>query len=108
MPFIFFYLVKVDELKRAYLSARSEGTDVRALCVINPGNPTGNTLSEWNVREVIQFCRDHRLVLIADEVYQTNVYHLEKPFVSFKKVLKRYAGGSLWGGRMVEYVSIIA
>jgi alanine transaminase len=83
--------LSVKELERSLAEARKQGTDVRALCVINPGNPTGNCLDESNIRDIIQFCVDKRLVLLADEVYQTNTYRSEqKPFHSFKRVVKRY------------------
>jgi len=36
---------------------------------------------------VVRFCAEHDLVLIADEVYQENVYDDALPFHSFKKVL---------------------
>ena len=29
--------------------AKAEGTDVKAICVINPGNPTGAVLDEANI-----------------------------------------------------------
>ena len=47
------------------------GKEVRALCVINPGNPTGNALNVDNQKEIVQFCKDE-VLLIADEVYQEN------------------------------------
>lgn len=69
--------------------ARAKDVDVRALVIINPGNPTGQCLSEENMREIIDFCQKERLVLLADEVYQTNVYKpRDRPFHSFKKVLR--------------------
>lgn len=68
--------------------ARKQGTNVRCLCVINPGNPTGQVLSESAIVEVIKFAHAERLVLLVDEVYQTNAYYpKEHPFVSFRKVL---------------------
>jgi aspartate/methionine/tyrosine aminotransferase len=69
--------------------ARKLGIDVRALSVINPGNPTGSVLSEENLKDVIKLCKVQSLVLLADEVYQANVYYPEtKPFISARKVLK--------------------
>jgi aspartate/methionine/tyrosine aminotransferase len=65
--------------------ARNNGINVKGIVVINPGNPTGAVLSEESIRAVIQFAREHHLVIIADEVYQENVYGGE--FVSFAKVL---------------------
>jgi aspartate/methionine/tyrosine aminotransferase len=74
------------ELLEASLNkARNNGINVKGIVVINPGNPTGAVLSEESIRAVIQFAREHHLVIIADEVYQENVYGGE--FVSFAKVL---------------------
>ena len=67
-------------------SAREKGLKVRALCIINPGNPTGQCLSLDEMKNVIEFCHREGLVLLADEVYQTNAYSRE--FNSFKKVLR--------------------
>ena len=40
------------------------------------------------MRELIHFCREERLIILADEVYQDNIYEPEqKPFASVKKVL---------------------
>lgn len=68
--------------------ARHDGTVVKAMVVINPGNPTGNCLSRENMQDIIKLCYEERLVLMADEVYQSNVYKEAQPFLSFKKVLK--------------------
>jgi alanine transaminase len=35
--------------------------------------------------QVIEFCARERLVLLADEVYQENIYKPGAKFVSFKK-----------------------
>ncbi|KUI53139.1 putative alanine aminotransferase, mitochondrial [Cytospora mali] len=76
----------LEAIKKACADAKAQGTDVRAIVIINPGNPTGASLSEDDVRSVIEFAREENLVLMADEVYQTNVFVGE--FVSFKKVLR--------------------
>lgn len=36
---------------------------------INPGNPTGTCLTEENIKEMIKFAYEHKMLLIADEVY---------------------------------------
>ena len=54
--------------------------------VINPGNPTGASLSREDVNSVIEFAAEEKLVVMADEVYQTNVFIGE--FTSFKKGLR--------------------
>ena len=65
---------------------REDGTDVRAIVVINPGNPTGASLSERDVRAVLEFAAEEKLVVLGDEVYQTNVF--VGKFTSFKKTLR--------------------
>lgn len=75
-----------DTVKDAYESATGKGVDVRAIVVINPGNPTGAVLSEENIKGIIEFAGEKRLVIVADEVYQSNVF--AKEFHSFKKVLR--------------------
>ena len=67
--------------------ARSEGTNPVAIVVINPGNPTGSVLSAENVRMIIRFARARGLSIIADEVYQENVYVSTLRFHSFASVM---------------------
>ncbi|KAJ9607166.1 alanine transaminase [Cladophialophora chaetospira] len=74
-------------IREAYDKAVSEGTDVRAIVIINPGNPTGASLPEKDVEETIKFAAEKNLVIMADEVYQTNVFVGE--FHSFKGVLRK-------------------
>ena len=59
---------------------------MRAIVVINPGNPTGSVLSVQNMRDVARFAAERGLMVIADEVYQSNIWDSSKQFVSFKKV----------------------
>ena len=77
----------IAELQRAIDVARMEGITTRALVFINPGNPTGQCLTEENLRDLIQFCYTNHLILLADEVYQENIYNPAKPFISARKVL---------------------
>lgn len=77
----------VNNLRDAAREARSKGITVRAMVIINPGNPTGQCLSVTNLKEIILFCVQQKLVLMADEVYQQNIYQNERPFVSARKVL---------------------
>ena len=77
--------LSVSDLEESIKKAKADGIRPRALAVINPGNPTGGCLPESVMRDVIHFCEENNLVLIADEVYQTNIYTANKPFHSFKK-----------------------
>jgi len=79
-----------EELDRAFEEGTRNGKNtVRAVCVINPGNPTGAVLSVEDIRMFITFARDKQIVVLADEVYQANIYDNSKQFHSFKKVLRQ-------------------
>lgn len=67
--------------------AKSENIDLKAIVIINPGNPTGAVLKENDIREIIEMAARDHLVIIADEVYQANVF--EGEFKSFKYVLRK-------------------
>jgi aspartate/methionine/tyrosine aminotransferase len=67
--------------------ARRDGIHAVGLVVINPGNPTGAVLSRGNIAMVLRFARAHALAVIADEVYQENVYAAGCAFHSFAKVM---------------------
>nr|CCA27196.1 unnamed protein product [Albugo laibachii Nc14] len=82
------WALNIQEIERSYNQAKKDGKVIRAVAIINPGNPTGQCLSENNIVQVIQFCQKHDILILADEVYQENVYADEKRFVSFKKVLR--------------------
>ncbi|XVE88554.1 hypothetical protein DITRI_Ditri19aG0078400 [Diplodiscus trichospermus] len=85
--------LEVSELKKQLETAKSKGITLRALVVINPGNPTGQVLSEENQKAIVEFCKQEGLVLLADEVYQENIYVPEKKFHSFKKVSRSMGYG---------------
>ena len=67
--------------------ARKEGTKPVGIVVINPGNPTGAVLSLENVKMIIRFAKRNGLAVIADEVYQENVYDKADRFHSFAKTM---------------------
>jgi len=80
------------KLSRAMLEdslheARRYGVRVRAICVINPGNPTGSLLGRGDIAMVIDFAKQHGLSILADEVYQENVYRPGDAWVSFARVM---------------------
>jgi alanine transaminase len=95
----------VAHLRAQVAAARAAGTVVRALVVINPGNPTGQVLGRATQEEMVRFCAEEGLLLVADEVYQTNVYAEGKQFFSFKRVL-RELGDEFSAVRLVSLNSI--
>jgi alanine transaminase len=77
----------IAQLEASLADARKNGVACRGLVVINPGNPTGNCLPLGNMQDIVRFCKKEGLVLMADEVYQENIYQGTAPFHSFKKVV---------------------
>jgi len=98
--------LSLKELENSYTKAVSAGVEPRGIVVINPGNPTGQCLNIENMKEVVDFCHNRKVLLLADEVYQENVYNKsEFPFYSFKKVAHEM-GEKYRDLQMVSYHSI--
>ena len=76
-----------ESIRQSIHEARANGTNVRAIVFINPGNPTGQCMTASDLEDIVKLAYDEGLVLLADEVYQPNVYQTEKPFISAKKTL---------------------
>lgn len=78
-------LAEVQKRLTAFQSV--SGQKMRAIAVINPGNPTGNVMSRSEIEDVIRFAEKEHLVILADEVYQSNVYADGKQFYSIRQVV---------------------
>lgn len=83
--------LNMNELEEKLDAAKKECVP-RAIVVINPGNPTGQVLSLEDIQNVIRFAHAHNLLIVADEVYQHNVYAADREFYSFKRVLYDLGG----------------
>lgn len=78
-----------SELERAFKEATEKnGQQPKVLCIINPGNPTGNVLSKSNIEGIIKFGYEHNMLVLSDEVYQDNVYDENCEFFSFRSVVE--------------------
>jgi aspartate/methionine/tyrosine aminotransferase len=80
------WAVTREELESKLEKAKKEDLEVKALAMINPGNPSGSVMTHCDIQVVTEFCSEHGIVLLADEVYQANVYAEGAEFVSAKKV----------------------
>ena len=79
--------LREESLASAVARARADGIHPVAIAVINPGNPTGAVLTRENIAMVIRFARANNLAILADEVYQENVYAADRRFHSFARVM---------------------
>lgn len=75
-----------ENLTKALEEARKSNICVRGLVVINPGNPTGQVLPEATIKAIVSWCKENEILLLADEVYQENIWKNGAKFVSFRKV----------------------
>ena len=78
--------LNIDELRQA-LEINNGKSIPRAMVVINPGNPTGQCLPFSLQIEILKFCSERRLLLMADEVYQDNIHDSNFEWFSFRRVL---------------------
>ena len=74
-------------LEHSYQHAVEHGVRPVAITIINPGNPTGAVLTKENIAMIIGFAQKHDLTILADEVYQENIYHESRSFHSFAKIM---------------------
>ncbi len=74
-------------LEESLAEAKRFGVKVKGIVVINPGNPTGAVIDADNISMIIGFAKKHNLSILADEVYQENVYRQGQKFTSFAKVM---------------------
>lgn len=77
--------VDIDEIKSIIKNAHTYDIRPKILVVINPGNPTGSVLKPEEIESILTIAAEYGLVVIADEVYQENIFDGE--FNSFKKIL---------------------
>lgn len=58
----------------------------RAICIINPNNPTGEVFDKKNLQKVIDLAAEYDLYLICDEIYDKIVF--DEQFVGIGRVSK--------------------
>ena len=58
----------------------------RALCIINPNNPTGEVFNSNNLKQLIDVAAEHDMYIICDEIYDKLVF--DREFTGIGKVAK--------------------
>ena len=58
----------------------------RAICIINPNNPTGEVFDRKNLQKVIDLAAEYDLYLICDEIYDKIIF--DEQFVGIGRVSK--------------------
>ena len=84
----------------------------KALVLINPNNPTGAVYSDDLLMELINIAREHKLLLLSDEIYEKILYDSvshssigalcdDVPIITFNGLAKTYRAAGLRMGWMV-------
>jgi alanine transaminase len=81
------WAITVDDLERNYAAAKDAGITPKAVVVINPGNPTGQVLDRNILQGIVDWAHKRNVLIVADEVYQENVYAEGKRFYSIREVV---------------------
>jgi len=81
------WILDFDALEKAIEEAKRNGILPRAIVIINPGNPTGQCMTSDQIVSLVKFAEKHNIVIMADEVYQKNVYRSGLEFTAVRKVV---------------------
>ncbi|BFU21292.1 alanine aminotransferase, putative [Entamoeba histolytica HM-1:IMSS-B] len=100
-----YWLPDINDIKEQYEKYQNEGIKIKALVVINPGNPCGEVLPVDTIKEIIRFCNEKKICLMADEVYQENIW-TDVPFNSFRKILATMEPEIAHGLELISFHSI--
>jgi aspartate aminotransferase len=63
------YCMTAEDLEKAYNTALKKGLNPHLMLINTPGNPCGNSYNEKTVKEITDFARKHKILLISDEIY---------------------------------------
>ncbi|XP_077529589.1 alanine aminotransferase 1-like [Haemaphysalis longicornis] len=75
-----------DRMEEALNECRKY-SDPRCLILVNPANPTSTVLSAQQMRNIIHWAYGHKLIILADEVFEHNVHSTKHCFHSVRKVI---------------------
>lgn len=77
-----------EEIEKQINKAIRDGIKPTVIVVINPGNPTGAVLKPEIMEDIVTIAAKYGLVILADEVYQDNVFSEDHKFHSMRKILR--------------------
>lgn len=78
------FAVTEEMLERAYAKSNKR---VKIFVHCSPHNPTGHCASEEELEIIARFCRNHKIVAIADEVYERSTFQESKPHLRLREYL---------------------
>jgi aspartate/methionine/tyrosine aminotransferase len=94
--------ISLTSLNVALEASFAQNKRPKAIILTNPHNPMGTVYSKENLLAIVQWCRQHRIHFISDEIYALSVFN-ESPdskFVRIASVLDNQLNDDvhiLWG-----------
>ena len=93
------YAMDLEAIERAF---HEYEWDRKLLVVNSPNNPTGRMLNHDEVRDLAQLCRQHRILVLSDEIYY-RVVHGDREHVSIGRY---YPEGTIIFGGLSKHLSL--
>ncbi len=86
--------VTVAHLEKAASGIAAQGKTIKMLLLTTPDNPTGAIYSGQQLREIAEWCMQHRVHLVVNEIYGQSLIANERnstpPFQSFTKLMAQH------------------
>ncbi len=67
--------------------SQSVTNKTKIVLINNPSNPTGAVYSKAELTPLVEYCIEHNLIILADEIYESICY--DQPFVSIPSLSER-------------------
>ncbi|NNC97600.1 MAG: pyridoxal phosphate-dependent aminotransferase, partial [Gammaproteobacteria bacterium] len=104
---IFYVPSRVDDgysfdLKAFAVTLEQSSNPNKLLILNSPNNPTGHMWSESSLRELAEFCREHKILVISDEIY----FLVEHGDIKHNSLAKYYPQGTFILGGLSKHLSI--
>ncbi|KAL7978914.1 hypothetical protein Chor_013403 [Crotalus horridus] len=107
------WALDANELRRSLYEAKAY-CNPKVLCIINPGNPTGQVQNRKCIEEVIHFAWEEKLFLLADEFHSFKkiLYEMGPDYwnnvelASFHSTSKGYMGECGYRGGYMEVINL--
>ena len=68
------FKLTAEAVESAYQKALKANKRVRALLIMNPVNPLGCIYDRETIQLLIEFCHQHRIHLVCDEIYALSIF----------------------------------
>ena len=97
------YRLTESALEAAYKRGIDTGHPPRILLLVHPSNPLGSVSSRGELTAALNFCANHGMHLVCDEIYANSVFAPQDDAPGFESVVEVMAhSAGVWGEGNVE------